>query len=158
MKRKMIRQLPETLTDQNPTNSPLSACRRIINGAAYQKEEGEQKAEGSMPTKMERAEIATIATWIPASLQVLQDNEQLQGQIDTLMSVGVRQKLSAENSYYSRPPVPEMSRELAGRIVAKAESLAARFKHQAVCEMARATRRGLARGMTEQEIDKELGL
>ena len=67
-----------------------------INGAAYQKEEGEEKAEGSMPTKMERAEIATIATWIPASLQVLQDNEQLEGQIDTLMSVGVRQKLEAE--------------------------------------------------------------
>lgn len=67
-----------------------------INGAAYQKEEGEEKAEGSMPTKMERAEIATIATWIPASLQVLQDNEQLEGQINTLMSVGVRQKLEAE--------------------------------------------------------------
>lgn len=67
-----------------------------INGAAYQKQEGDEKAEGSMPTKMERAEIATIATWIPASLQVLQDNEQLQGQIDTLMSVGVRQKLEAE--------------------------------------------------------------
>lgn len=67
-----------------------------INGAAYQKEEGEQKAEGSMPTKMERAEIATIATWIPASLQVLQDSDQLEGQINTLMSVGVRQKLEAE--------------------------------------------------------------
>jgi HK97 family phage major capsid protein len=67
-----------------------------INGAAYQKQEGDEKAEGSMPTRMERAEIATIATWIPASLQVLQDNEQLQGQIDTLMSVGVRQKLEAE--------------------------------------------------------------
>lgn len=67
-----------------------------INGAAYQKEEGEEKAEGSMPTKMERAEIATIATWIPASLQVLQDNDQLEGQINTLMSVGVRQKLEAE--------------------------------------------------------------
>lgn len=67
-----------------------------INGAAYQKEEGEEKAEGSMPTKMERAEIATVATWIPASLQVLQDNEQLEGQINTLMSVGVRQKLEAE--------------------------------------------------------------
>ncbi|MNH17588.1 Phage capsid family protein [compost metagenome] len=49
-----------------------------------------------MPTKMERAEIATIATWIPASLQVLQDNDQLEGQINTLMSVGVRQKLEAE--------------------------------------------------------------
>jgi len=67
-----------------------------INGAAYQKEEGDEKAEGSMPTKMERAEIATIATWIPASLQVLQDNDQLEGQINTLMSVGVRQKLEAE--------------------------------------------------------------
>lgn len=67
-----------------------------INGAAYQKEEGEEKAEGSMPTKMERAEIATIATWIPASLQVLQDNDQLEGQINTLMGVGVRQKLEAE--------------------------------------------------------------
>lgn len=67
-----------------------------INGADYQKEEGEQKAEGSMPTKLERAEIATIATWIPASLQVLQDNEQLSGQIDMLMGVGVRQKLEAE--------------------------------------------------------------
>lgn len=67
-----------------------------LNGAAYQKQEGDEKAEGSMPTKMERAEIATIATWIPASLQVLQDNEQLEGQIDTLMSVGVRQKLEAE--------------------------------------------------------------
>lgn len=67
-----------------------------INGAAYQKEEGEEKAEGSMPTKMERAEVATIATWIPASLQVLQDNDQLEGQINTLMSVGVRQKLEAE--------------------------------------------------------------
>ncbi len=64
-----------------------------INGAAYQKEEGEEKAEGSMPTKMERAEIAT---WIPASLQVLKDNDQLEGQINTLMSVGVRQKLEAE--------------------------------------------------------------
>lgn len=66
--------------------------------------------------------------------------------------------MSAENSDYSRPSVPEMSRELAGRIAAKAESMAGRFEHQAVCEMARATRRGLARGMTEQEIGKELGL
>jgi len=50
--------------------------------------------------------------------------------------------VSAENSDYSRPPVPEMSRELAGSIAAKAESLARRFEHQAVCEMARAARPG----------------
>lgn len=67
-----------------------------INGAAYQKQEGDEKGEGSLPSKMERAEIATIATWIPASLQVLQDNGQLEAQINTLMSVGVRQKLEAE--------------------------------------------------------------
>lgn len=45
---------------------------------------------------MDRAEIATIATWIPASLQVLNDNTQLEDQIGLLMSVGVRQKLGAE--------------------------------------------------------------
>lgn len=66
--------------------------------------------------------------------------------------------MSAENLDYSRPPVPEMSREMARRIAAKAESMAGRFEHKAVCEMARAARRGLARGMTEQEIGKELSL
>jgi HK97 family phage major capsid protein len=67
-----------------------------LSGAAYQVKEGEEKAEGQLPTKMDRAEIATIATWIPASLQVLNDNTQLQDQIGLLMSVGVRQKLEAE--------------------------------------------------------------
>jgi len=100
-----IRGIPQprlSLLDMLPVVPVTSATYEFvrldgyINGAAYQKQEGDEKAEGSMPTKMERAEIATIATWIPASLQVLQDNEQLQGQIDTLMSVGVRQKLEAE--------------------------------------------------------------
>ncbi|WP_282370370.1 phage major capsid protein [Pseudomonas sp. PS02290] len=67
-----------------------------LSGAAYQVKEGDEKAEGQLPTKMDRAEIATIATWIPASLQVLNDNTQLQDQIGLLMSVGVRQKLEAE--------------------------------------------------------------
>lgn len=100
-----IRGIPQprlSLLDVLPVVPVTSATYEFVrldgylNGAAYQTEEGEEKAEGSMPTKMERAEIATIATWIPASLQVLQDNEQLEGQIDTLMSVGVRQKLEAE--------------------------------------------------------------
>jgi HK97 family phage major capsid protein len=100
-----IRGIPQprlSLLDVLPIVPVISATYEFvrldgyINGAAYQKEEGEEKAEGSMPTKMERAEIATIATWIPASLQVLQDNDQLEGQINTLMSVGVRQKLEAE--------------------------------------------------------------
>lgn len=67
-----------------------------LSGAAYQAKEGDEKSEGQLPTKMSRAEIATIATWIPASLQVLNDNTQLQEQIGLLMSVGVRQKLEAE--------------------------------------------------------------
>lgn len=67
-----------------------------LSGAAYQTKEGDTKSEGQLPTKMSRAEIATIATWIPASLQVLNDNSQLQEQVGLLMSVGVRQKLEAE--------------------------------------------------------------
>jgi HK97 family phage major capsid protein len=67
-----------------------------LSGAAYQVKEGDEKAEGQLSTKMSRAEIATIATWIPASLQVLNDNAQLEDQIGLLMSVGVRQKLETE--------------------------------------------------------------
>lgn len=67
-----------------------------LSGAAYQVKEGDEKSEGELPTKLSRAEIATIATWIPASLQVLNDNTQLEDQIGLLMSVGVRQKLEAE--------------------------------------------------------------
>ncbi|MBN3968178.1 phage major capsid protein [Pseudomonas gregormendelii] len=67
-----------------------------LSGAAYQTKEGDEKSEGQLPTKLSRAEIATIATWIPASLQVLNDNSQLEQQVGLLMSVGVRQKLEQE--------------------------------------------------------------
>ncbi|MFO2466119.1 phage major capsid protein [Pseudomonas sp. 15FMM2] len=67
-----------------------------LSGAAYQAKEGDEKSEGQLPTKLSRAEIATIATWIPASLQVLNDNSQLEQQVGLLMSVGVRQKLEQE--------------------------------------------------------------
>lgn len=68
----------------------------FLSGAAYQHTEGDEKAESDLPTQLQRAEIATIATWIPASKQVLDDNDQLQGQISLLMSNGVRQKLEHE--------------------------------------------------------------
>lgn len=68
----------------------------FLSGAAYQHVEGDEKGEGELPTTLQRAEIATIATWIPASKQVLDDNEQLQGQISLLMGNGVRQKLEHE--------------------------------------------------------------
>jgi HK97 family phage major capsid protein len=67
-----------------------------LSGADYQRKEGDSKAESGLPTKLARAEIATVATWIPASLQVLNDNAQLQEQIGLLMSVGIRQKLEKE--------------------------------------------------------------
>lgn len=68
----------------------------FLSGADYQRTEGEEKSEGDLPTTLERAEIATIAAWIPASKQVLDDNSQLEGQISLLMSTGVRQKLERE--------------------------------------------------------------
>lgn len=67
-----------------------------VNAATYQVNEGDDKAETDMPTKLQRAEIATIAHWLPASKQVLEDNGSLESQIRTLMSVGLRQKLEAE--------------------------------------------------------------
>lgn len=68
----------------------------FLSGADYQKAEGDEKAEGDLPTSLERAEIATIAAWIPASKQVLDDNNELENQIGLLMSTGVRQKLERE--------------------------------------------------------------
>ncbi len=48
---------------------------------------------------MERAGIANIAIWIPASLQVLQDNNQLEAQINTLMG---RRATEVRNCAYHR--------------------------------------------------------
>lgn len=68
----------------------------FLSGADYQEKEGDEKAEGELPTTLERAEIATIAAWLPASKQVLDDNSELENQISMLMSTGVRQKLERE--------------------------------------------------------------
>lgn len=97
-----IPQPPLTLLDVLPVVPVDSSTYEYVqldgylSGAAYQKQEGDTKAEGKLPTKLSRAEIATIATWIPAALQVLNDNSQLEEQIGLLMSVGVRQKLEQE--------------------------------------------------------------
>lgn len=68
----------------------------FLSGADYQRKEGDEKAEIDLPTTLERAEIATIAAWLPASKQVLEDNTELENQIGLLMSTGVRQKLERE--------------------------------------------------------------
>ncbi len=67
-----------------------------VNSADYQRAEGDLKAQTDMPTKLSRAEVATIAHWLPASLQVLDDNTGLQNIISQVLSVGCRQKLEHE--------------------------------------------------------------
>lgn len=67
-----------------------------VNGADYQVIEGDEKSKTDLPTKMERAEVATIAHWLPASLQVISDNAGLQSLIQQLLSIGCRQKLEHE--------------------------------------------------------------
>lgn len=67
-----------------------------INAADYQIKEGDLKAQTDLPTKLARAEVATIAHWLPASLQVLDDNAGLQNLISQVLSVGCRQKLEHE--------------------------------------------------------------
>jgi len=67
-----------------------------VNGADYQVEEGDAKAETKMPTKLARAEVATIAHWLPASKQVLDDNTGLSNQIGQILTISLRQKLEHE--------------------------------------------------------------
>jgi len=67
-----------------------------INAADYQLKEGDSKAEAALPTELARAEVATIAHWMPASLQVINDNASLQSFVSQILSVGCRQKLEHE--------------------------------------------------------------
>tara|TARA_R110000868_G_scaffold6539_1_gene36879 strand:+ start:4224 stop:5357 length:1134 start_codon:yes stop_codon:yes gene_type:complete len=67
-----------------------------INAADYQLKEGDLKQQTDMPTKLSRAEVATIAHWLPASLQVLDDNNGLINIVSQVLSVGCRQKLEHE--------------------------------------------------------------
>lgn len=64
--------------------------------AAYQAGEGASKGEGSMPTVLANASIATIAWFLRASRQVLDDVPQLQGIINNLLTYGLRLKLEYE--------------------------------------------------------------
>lgn len=66
------------------------------NAAAVQVAEGDVKAEASVPSALVTANIATIAHWTRASLQVLSDAPALTQQLDNLLSYGVRAKLEAE--------------------------------------------------------------
>lgn len=63
------------------------------NAAAYQIKEGDLKAEASVAPALEQAQIATIAHWIKASTQILDDAPALSQQIGNLLRYGLLQKL-----------------------------------------------------------------
>ncbi len=65
------------------------------NAAAFQTEEGQLKAEAAMPTELEQAQVATIAHWIKAGQQVLDDAPALSQQIGNLLQYGLMAKLEA---------------------------------------------------------------
>lgn len=67
-----------------------------VNAANYQEKEGDEKAGADLPVALRRAEVATIAHYMPCSLQVLEDNSGLSSKISQVLSVGLRQKLEQE--------------------------------------------------------------
>ncbi|MNZ25672.1 Phage capsid family protein [compost metagenome] len=66
------------------------------NSAAFQLEEGAEKAQGNVPTVVEQSQIATVAHWCQASVQVLDDAPALAQQVGSLMEYGLLAKLEAE--------------------------------------------------------------
>lgn len=89
---------PLTLLDAFPTQRVSSATFEFIrlngytNSAAEQGEEGSAKAETALPTDLKSVRHATIAHWLPASEQVLQDVPGLDMQISNLLRYGVLAK------------------------------------------------------------------
>lgn len=66
------------------------------NSAAVQVKEGDLKAEANITTAIATANIATIAHWVRASLQVLQDAPALEQRLNDLLIYGVLAKLESE--------------------------------------------------------------
>lgn len=67
-----------------------------VNTAAFQTEEGQQKAESNYEMVPETANIATIAHWTKASVQVLDDAPALTQRLMSLLEYGVLSKLESE--------------------------------------------------------------
>lgn len=61
--------------------------------ADYQLKEGAEKAESTVTPQLKRAEVATIAHHMTASLQVLNDNAGLEQQMSEVLGTGCRLKL-----------------------------------------------------------------
>lgn len=67
-----------------------------VNTAAFQTEEGQQKAEANFEMVPETANIATVAHWTKASVQVLDDAPALGQRLMSLLEYGVLAKLESE--------------------------------------------------------------
>ena len=89
---------PLTLLDAFPTQQVSSATFEFVrlngytNSAAEQGEEGSTKAETALPTDLKSVRHATIAHWLVASEQVLQDVPGLDMQVSNLLRYGVLAK------------------------------------------------------------------
>ena len=70
--------------------------RHFSEGAAVQATEGATKAESSLAFDLQRANVVTVAHFVKASRQVLDDAPQLQSYIDRLMTFDLSQKLEDE--------------------------------------------------------------
>lgn len=95
------------LLPQIPTSSNLVEFTRELvytNSAAYQGataspvvgEEGQAKAESQITFELANAAVVTIAHWLGASRQVLQDAAALQGYINTRLGYGLKLKEESE--------------------------------------------------------------
>lgn len=67
-----------------------------LNAASYQEKEGDEKSKADLKVVVKRAEIATIAHYLPASLQVLADNASLTDTVVSILTDGCKQKLEHE--------------------------------------------------------------
>ena len=65
------------------------------NAAAFQLNEGDQKAEGDMPTELVDTPITTIAHFVRASAQIIDDAPSLEQQINSLLRYGLMAKLES---------------------------------------------------------------
>lgn len=66
------------------------------SSADYQSEQGDTKAEASVPSELVTASVATIAHHVPVAEQVLADEPVLRQQIGAMLNYGLRAKLEGE--------------------------------------------------------------
>ena len=90
-----------TLIDELPTlpvsgsSFEYNALNAYANAADEQSNEGVAKAEANLPTELKTAPIATVAHFLIASEQVLDDTPALAQQIQSLLTYGISAKLEA---------------------------------------------------------------